>query len=35
MADRGPNPDLEMVKSGPHQALKTVFFSQKFFYPKI
>jgi len=34
MADRGPNPDLWTVKAGPHQALKRVFYSKKFFIPK-
>jgi len=29
MADRGPNPDLWMVKSGPRQPLKLVFYTQK------
>jgi len=30
MADRGPNPDLWMMLSGPRQLLKSLFFAQKF-----
>jgi len=29
LADRGPNLDLFMVKSGPRQLLKVVFYTQK------
>jgi len=29
LADRGPNPDLWMLKSGPRQLLKVVFYTQK------
>jgi len=35
MVDRGPNPDLRMVKSGPRQPLKIVFYLYtKVFIPK-
>jgi len=30
MADRGPNPDLWMVTTGPRQPLKSVLYIQKF-----
>jgi len=30
MADRGPNPDLWTVKTGPHQPLKGAFHTQRF-----
>jgi len=34
MVDRGPNPDLWMVRAGPRQPLKGVFYTHKFFSPQ-